>query len=302
MKTFCSSLLLLLYCFANLQANSTSLIFLNQEEKDTKFKIWINGVLQTCETHNDIKITKVPTPFCKVKVVFEQKSLGTIEQNIYAKQYVEYIYIVKIDPIRGNHLCYEGEKRGENNSISSHRNNETILLKPKESKWVKSGRKLCIIEYNEIQTDPLLEVKDLDKKIKKKKITSKISKKSEKEGNSLLSVMVNTVDETTEDASQWCETAMGKTKFSALLEEIESEKSEHKKKQLVKQLITCNCLSFKQLAEMLELFKFDRVRLDVARFAYHFVVDEETTADIHDAFEFENSIKKWTQYVKKTKK
>lgn len=309
MKHFCSSLLLILYCFATLKANSTSLILLNETDLDTKFEVWINGVPQTYEPHNKVKITKVPTPFCEVKVVFEEEQLGAIEQKIYVKPHMEYVYMVELDSVNGHHLCYEKEQRGKPIGILSYGRGTT------EVKIGKKKLSLRLFKYNDTQVDSLVHVKDEtasevaerkgEKKGKKKKRPSKLKAKekniAKKEEEELFTAMVNKVGKTLKEVPKWCEKPIENDKLTTLLKEIEGEKFENKKKQLAKQVITCNCLSFRQLAKVMRLFKFDRTRLELACFAYYFVSDPSKTKDIHSAFEFASSIKKWKKYIAKTK-
>src|SRR6185503_15576898 len=55
-------------------------------ENGEKFFLIINGIKQNIEAETNVKVTELIQPNYKAKIVFEDKSKGVVDQNIYFMQ------------------------------------------------------------------------------------------------------------------------------------------------------------------------------------------------------------------------
>jgi hypothetical protein len=88
-----------LSAFLGIKAQNNMVVF---SENGEKFFLVVNGVKQNLEAETNVKVTDLIQPQYKVKVVFEDKSKGVVDQNIYlmnggepVKNY-EFVYGIKM--------------------------------------------------------------------------------------------------------------------------------------------------------------------------------------------------------------
>lgn len=81
MRTILS--LALLLTWIGFKAQNNLVVF---SENGEKFFLIINGIKQNIEAETNVKVTDLIQPNYKVKIVFEEKSKGVVDQNIYFMQ------------------------------------------------------------------------------------------------------------------------------------------------------------------------------------------------------------------------
>lgn len=88
-----------LSAFLGIKAQNNMVVF---SENGEKFFLIVNGVKQNIEAETNVKVTDLIQPQYKVKVVFEDKTKGVVDQNIFlmdggeqVKNY-EFVYSVKM--------------------------------------------------------------------------------------------------------------------------------------------------------------------------------------------------------------
>lgn len=102
MKSILSMAFLL--AFVGIKSQNNVVVF---SENGEKFFLIVNGVKQNLEAETNVKVTDLIQPNYKIKVVFEDKSKGVVDQNIYlmnggepVKNY-EFVYGVKVNKKAG---------------------------------------------------------------------------------------------------------------------------------------------------------------------------------------------------------
>jgi len=81
--------------FIGIKAQNNLVVF---SENGEKFFLIINGVKQNLEAETNVKVTDLIQPNYKAKIVFEDKSKGVVDQNIYFMQAAE--------PVKNHEFVY----------------------------------------------------------------------------------------------------------------------------------------------------------------------------------------------------
>jgi len=84
-----------LVAFIGIKAQNNLVVF---SENGEKFFLIINGVKQNLEAETNVKVTDLIQPNYKAKIVFEDKSKGVVDQNIYFMQAAE--------PVKNHEFVY----------------------------------------------------------------------------------------------------------------------------------------------------------------------------------------------------
>ncbi len=94
-----------------------------------------------------------------------------------------------------------------------------------------------------------------------------------------------------------CPMPMNRTDFEGAKSSIASKSFEETKLQIAKQIVGANCCTAAQVKEIMKLFTFEASKLDFAKFAYKYTYDQKNYYKVNDAFEFESSISELTSYI-----
>ncbi len=88
-------------------------------------------------------------------------------------------------------------------------------------------------------------------------------------------------------------------RYESMLQAVKNQDFDDSKLRVAKQIIKQNaCLTVNQLVGILKLFDFERNKLELAKFAYHYVYDIENYYKVNNVFDFDSSIKKLDAYIK----
>lgn len=85
--------------------------------------------------------------------------------------------------------------------------------------------------------------------------------------------------------------------FSDMKRSIENRSFDSSKLALAKQMASTNPLSARQVCQMMEMMCFESTRLDLAKFAYHYVINPNRYFVVNDAFTFSSSTTELHGYI-----
>ena len=91
--------------------------------------------------------------------------------------------------------------------------------------------------------------------------------------------------------------SMSSKDFKAQLKVIESAEFMDTRQQLSTGLLKENCVSVKQLNELLSLFNFEEVKMIVAKKAYLSVTDRKNFRSIYSGFKHEYHVREIENYI-----
>jgi hypothetical protein len=85
--------------------------------------------------------------------------------------------------------------------------------------------------------------------------------------------------------------------FDQLKNTIERLSFESTKMQVARQALSMNSVTSRQVAELISLMTFESSKLELAKFAYHHMIDKQNYFILNDAFSFESSIHELNDFI-----
>ncbi|QQS29527.1 MAG: DUF4476 domain-containing protein [Sphingobacteriales bacterium] len=243
-------------------APASSDLIIYSKQSSIKFLVGVNGIQYHAKPVSGIRITEVPGPLCVIQLTIVFPKADTLACNIYLKNSGNYYYAV--DTVSNNGklaVLYEAEDLAPKQIKGFI--NKTFL--PISLKHVVID---TIASYN-VRGNAVFSEDSKPVAIRKSWMNKAKCHKPENDNLKVTSI---------------------KTKLSE--RSFESDKMK-----IAKQQISAGCYTAAQIKELLFLFDFERVKLDLAKFAYHYISDTENCGQISDVFEFNRSIKEWERYI-----
>ncbi len=94
-----------------------------------------------------------------------------------------------------------------------------------------------------------------------------------------------------------CPKPMSDQDFQTALSTIKSKSFEDSKLNVAKQITNSNCLLSSQVREIMKTFNFEDSRLEFAKYAYNYTYDKGNYFKVNDAFKFETSIDELNNFI-----
>ncbi|NVO18958.1 MAG: DUF4476 domain-containing protein [Bacteroidetes bacterium] len=85
--------ILLLFAASTIKSQNTNLIFFS--EQGEHFSVVMNGILQNDQPTTNIKVTDLPAPNYKLKIIFEDKKIPDIDKNLMFGQGTETTFVIR---------------------------------------------------------------------------------------------------------------------------------------------------------------------------------------------------------------
>lgn len=98
-----------------------------------------------------------------------------------------------------------------------------------------------------------------------------------------------------------CSYPISDANFQTALTSIKNKSFESDKLTLAKQIVLSNCLTSRQIKEIMKTFSMEGTKLEFAKYAYKRVYDPENYYLVNDAFSFSSSISELDNYIKSLK-
>jgi hypothetical protein len=95
-----------------------------------------------------------------------------------------------------------------------------------------------------------------------------------------------------------CAIGMSSGNFEAAKKSIQAKNFDDSKLTIAKQILDANCLKCSQIKELMGLFSFEASKLEIAKYAWHRVIDKANYFTINDAFTFDSSVDELNEYTK----
>jgi hypothetical protein len=87
------------------------------------------------------------------------------------------------------------------------------------------------------------------------------------------------------------------TEFGFMLQEISRQNFDSNRLQVAKQVISSNQLTSAQITDIMRLFSFESSRLEIAKFAFRYVVDPQRYFMVNNAFSFSSSVDELNRFI-----
>ena len=96
-----------------------------------------------------------------------------------------------------------------------------------------------------------------------------------------------------------CDSPMPESDFNSALASMQSKSFEDSKLTLAKQFTKANCVSADQVKRVMQKFTYEETKLDYAKFAYPYCLDQPSYYKVNDAFEFELTIEELNEFIER---
>ena len=315
---------IMLLAFATGKAQSSNLIFFTQQGE--RFSVILNGIRQNPSPETNIKVTDLPAPSYKLKIIFEDRKLGELDKTIFLNQNIEATYAVRKNNKKVYVVRYMNEVPLAQAPINI----------PSQSVIVYHSEPIPTITTTTTTATPNvgvgISINDpyLDG-------NAGINMNVGGVGVQTTTTTTTTSSGTTAGISQYeenvannqnehqgrngrndhnrsdnhhdryvlkgyngaygCAWPMAQSDFEQAKSSINSKTFEDSKLTIAKQIVQSNCLLSSQVREIMLLFTFEDTRLEFAKFAYAYTLDLGNYYKVNDAFTFESSIDELNRYV-----
>jgi hypothetical protein len=298
-------------------------------ENGERFQVVLNGVIQNTTPATNVKLTDLMAPNYKMKVLFEDKSLGEIDKNLFLEAYAENTFNIKrknngewvvrilsITPLA--QLPPAPQAVPNQNVVVYHANpypagtgtttttTTTTVSDPmmNDNVNVNMGINGFGINMNvngggmgtsTTQTTTTYTTTNTNQPVVPATVFNTPPP------NTTTTVIVQEPAQVYVmpgyNGPTGCPYPMTPQDFSGIKASIMSKSFETTKFDIAKQVLGQRCMTSAQVVEIMNCFDFESTRLDFAKFAYGRTFDLGNYYMVNDAFTFETSIDDLNRYI-----
>jgi len=238
-------------------------------EKSELFQLYCNDVLINEEAKSIVKAKYFTTDTILIRVVFDNASLGVLNATIFPKLGYEEIYSIAAT------------------NKPSNASTKTLLHEPFIQYGVYFQSAITAMHPNNIKSVTTTRTTEVNG-VKTSITTSTKPKRFN-----------TTQEDANNNANKVCTKAVSNEIFMQLISQLKAEKFDVERLSLSKDFIANNCLSVQQIKGLLTNFTYESTRLDLAAFAYVYVLDNADYAQqLRSGFIYEDSAKKLRNQLK----
>ena len=282
--------------FVAAKAQTSNLIFFT--ENGERFSVVLNGMLQNEQPETNIKVTDLPAPSYKVKIVFDDPKLKEFNKTVYLNPGTETTYAVKFIKKKGYtfRLMNTYPVMNESEMVPG----QMIVGYHPQGVSTNMGSATTIVNNTTINNNVSISANGKGNNVN-------VVNSNEGAGSQQAGSLTGLNNGGANNPSPYvlpdytgiygCPRPMSPGDFQSAKGSISSKNFEDSKLTIAKQIIQSNCLLSSQVKEIMLLFTFEDSRLDFAKFAYAYTLDLGNYYKVNDAFTFESSIDDLNKYV-----
>jgi hypothetical protein len=334
--------LLLLFLFTSqlIFAQTSSITVFSQEGE--RFYVIVNGVRQNDAPSTNVKVTDLEKPNYLVKIIFEDQSIASLNQNVYLLDYDEKRTNVTFNLKRDkkgkmkmamNSFDYDVNSSKGTDVVKYHEVENPISIPAKNTTSIPTTTTTSSKSTTTSSTPTATtktETTTVDMNMLGIGVNTKIEESEDNVNVNLniggINTSVSTKTDTpvkpgrpkvlkdeivtekpvtttaVENTAKNCTIKMSTADFQRAKSSVEKQSFAETKMKVAKQITTSNCLSTDQIIEIVNLFSFEENKLDYAKFAYSKCVDKNNYFMVNDAFSFSSSTDELTEYIESISK
>ena len=265
------SIAVILFINFSLYAQTANVLI--RTEGSDRFTVMLNEAKQNPNPETQVKIIDLNAEFYKMKILFEDTDLTSIDKILY--------------------LAYGTERTY---SIRKNKKGKYIIRMVSETPFEELSPPVpgqIVIIYNSKPGPTGVAVTETAPATLNG-INDSISK------GSRVSTTLSSAD-STGGLLPNCITPITQDEFTGLKSAISSQPFENNKLQIAKKSVNSNCLLSSQVKEIMMLFDFENSKLDLAKYAYDYTFDKSNYYMVNTAFANEISIDALNQHIKSKK-
>ncbi|MEI6898588.1 MAG: DUF4476 domain-containing protein, partial [Bacteroidota bacterium] len=283
------------------KAQMTNLVFFT--EQGERFSVVLNGVLQNDKPETNIKITDLPAPTYKLKILFADANIPELDKTLMYQQGTETTFNIKKNN-KGQYVL----------RFLSAVNMEDILPPPPTQKiivYTTVAPTTTVINQTNVTNTTINNNTNVSSE-GNVSINMNMGGVSTNVSSSTSSMSTNSTSSPNEgeinvkdhyilpgyNGPIGCPYPISDLDFADVKRSIESKSFEDSKLTIAKEVTSANCLFAREVKEIMLLFSFEATRLTFAKFPYKYTFDKGNYYKVNDAFEFESSIDDLNRFTK----
>jgi hypothetical protein len=245
-------------------------------DEDYPFKLYVNGLEENETPMTKVTVHRLSAGEHRLRLVFQKRGMQSPQHKI------------DIAPNRKTNLevIFKDTKRGMSVKIEE-KDDEAYIVPPADT------AKILISPSSE---PPPIVFSSSDKA--QDVFDKQISKQTSQGGDNEQTIPVDSIGtDSFVVVKKGCGRLIPPKAFELILEKIFAEAYEEERLLQARTLATENCLTAIQIMEIVQQFEFENSRLDLAKFAFDYCFDPENYHFVEDAFEYELSKKKLSDFL-----
>ncbi|MCX6243398.1 MAG: DUF4476 domain-containing protein [Bacteroidetes bacterium] len=283
----------------------TNLIFFS--EQGERFSVVLNGILQNSTPETNIKITGLPAPSYKLKIIFKDPKIPGLDKNLMFQQGTETTFNIKKNnkgeyvvrylnevpiaemppPPPTQHVIVYTTVPATNVTINNTQvtqNNTTVNTS------VSSGE-------GQVNMNISMGTPAISSSTTTVTTSSNVSADGEINHQNTINPHKDHYHMAGYNGEIGCPYPMNDLDFRDVKNTINSKSFEDSKLSIAKQVTSANCLFASEVKEIMQLFSFEETRLEFAKFAYPYTYDIGNYYKVNTAFQFESSIDELNGFI-----
>lgn len=292
-------------------------------ENGEKFQVILNGILQNSSAETNVKLTQLPAPNYKCRLMFADTKLGYLDFNVYFQdaaeeltmsvkqnkkgeyvtRFVSSIPIASAPPTPASQKIFiftttapvsETVTTSVSTTTTTHTNGSNSSgdnINMQMGIQVDENGGSININANGMDNDDNLIASSSTTTTTTHTVTTTTK------GGPAIITNSGTDEVKGYNGPVGCHTPMDVADFEMLKQTISAKDFESTRLSIAKQVVQENCLLAGQVNEVLSLFSFENTKLEFAKFAYAHTYDIGNYFKVNDAFEFESSIEELNKYI-----
>lgn len=288
-----------LLAFTITMAQPANIVFFT--ENGERFSLVLNGMLQNHQPETNIKVTDLPAPSYKVKIIFEDAKLKEVNKTIYLNPETETTYSVKYIKKKGYtlRLMNTYPVMTEYEMVPG----QMVVGYHPLGVSTNTGSATSIVNTTTINNNVTISANGVGNNVN-------VVNSNEGAGSQQAGSTTGINSGSGSNPNQYllpgyngpygCPWPMTPGDFEQAKASISSKSFEDSKLTIAKQIIQTNCLLSTQVKEIMLLFSFEDTRLQFAKYAYAYTLDLRNYYKLNDAFTFESSIDELNNYIQGT--
>jgi hypothetical protein len=260
-------------------------------ENGERFSLVLNGMLQNGVPETYIKVTDLPAPSYKVKILFADNKLGQLNKTIYIERDHEVTYSVRLGK-KGHYVIRMMNAYPLAQAPMPEPGQVVIGYQPN---GVTPGTNVTTTVINNTTINNNVNVSANG-------VGNSVNVSNDNQGAGTQQTETNAANQHQHgfdpklyvlpgyNGPYGCPWPMAEADFIQAKQTIASKSFEDSKLTIAKQIVGSNCLLSWQVKEIMLLFTYESSKLEFAKFAFPYTLDQGNYFKVNDAFTYESSI------------
>jgi len=288
-------ILIALSCVYTYSQTSNLILFSEQGEQ---FWVILNGIRQNAKPETNVKISDLPAPSYKVKIIFKDSTLKQIDKTVFFQQEpAEVTYVIKKNNKNEYLIRFMNSVPIAQAPVTPPQNQTAIVYTTTPPQMINDNISVGINVNDQnagVSFNVNMNTDNVQQSVTYSNTTSTFSGKYYHTNNPQNQYVYQMPGY---QGIIGCPYPMPSEQFIQVKQSIASKSFDDSKLAIAKQVISSNCLLCSQVKEILKLFSFEETRLDLAKYAYGYTYDVANYYQLNDAFTFESSIDELNKYI-----